>query len=489
MHNSILITSATESFLEYAKVVFASAVVNGGWYGDMLLLTHNVKQDCPQLKWFSEHGISIKESDTDVHPKIARYQIFGEKYKKWDHILYMDADIYVAHDLDGLSEYSYGLWAVFDAGTPTMSKYGFDDQSRVLNVGVLWFSTDQNSDQKYLEIKSLTENLNRTMPHLKGRDQHIINSYFKGQWNELPIEYNVLLDTVAKKGNIFREIDGVVIHFAGDKALCGHFDEKIKKVMKLFDAGISLPTKLTIQKDVYKEKLVELTIRPGDSLWGLFGNNWTKVYNSPVNVDFKEEFPDPDFIDIDAVIYAPSVFIADGTHPLCKTVAVAGEFILDLFDPEQHLVGAEIGCCWATTSEVLLSSFPHLRLYMVDSWANYPNYRVMDYESYYRAAMNRTDFAKDRRIVLRGLSEEMASHCVEPLDFVFIDANHSYDFVKQDLELWYPKVKEGGLVSGHDWQMNGVVQAVQEFAGKIGKDIEITKSTYPFDTRSWYFWK
>jgi hypothetical protein len=37
------------------------------------------------------------------------------------------------------------------------------------------------------------------------------------------------------------------------------------------------------------------------------------------------------------------------------------------------------------------------------------------------------------------------------LDFIYIDANHSYDFVKEDLELWYPKVKPGGWVMGHDY--------------------------------------
>ena len=39
----------------------------------------------------------------------------------------------------------------------------------------------------------------------------------------------------------------------------------------------------------------------------------------------------------------------------------------------------------------------------------------------------------------------------ESLDFVYIDANHAYDFVKQDIELWWPKVKKGGWLCGHDF--------------------------------------
>ena len=39
----------------------------------------------------------------------------------------------------------------------------------------------------------------------------------------------------------------------------------------------------------------------------------------------------------------------------------------------------------------------------------------------------------------------------ESLDFVYIDANHAYDFVKEDLEMWWPKIKKGGYICGHDY--------------------------------------
>jgi hypothetical protein len=55
------------------------------------------------------------------------------------------------------------------------------------------------------------------------------------------------------------------------------------------------------------------------------------------------------------------------------------------------------------------------------------------------------------------------------IDFVFIDANHEYYSVKEDISVWFPKVKVGGVIAGHDYE-NGwadVDKAVNEFfAGK-----------------------
>ena len=51
------------------------------------------------------------------------------------------------------------------------------------------------------------------------------------------------------------------------------------------------------------------------------------------------------------------------------------------------------------------------------------------------------------------------------LDFVFIDANHHYDGVKEDILKWLPKIKDGGIMAGHDYNMHswpGVVKAIHE---------------------------
>ena len=59
----------------------------------------------------------------------------------------------------------------------------------------------------------------------------------------------------------------------------------------------------------------------------------------------------------------------------------------------------------------------------------------------------------------------------ESLEFVFIDASHQYKDVKDDIQAWFPKVKKGGIIAGHDYSWcDDVKRAVDEFF--IGKSIE-----------------
>jgi hypothetical protein len=68
--------------------------------------------------------------------------------------------------------------------------------------------------------------------------------------------------------------------------------------------------------------------------------------------------------------------------------------------------------------------------------------------------------------------EAVADFDDESVDWVYIDGDHHYAAVKSDLELWYPKVRPGGILSGRDfglddrWWGDGVTRAVREFAAE-----------------------
>lgn len=69
---------------------------------------------------------------------------------------------------------------------------------------------------------------------------------------------------------------------------------------------------------------------------------------------------------------------------------------------------------------------------------------------------------------IKSLSWEAADRFEDhSVDFVFIDAGHDYESVKKDLAAWLPKVKEGGIISGHDYSSRwpGVKQAIHERFG------------------------
>lgn len=66
------------------------------------------------------------------------------------------------------------------------------------------------------------------------------------------------------------------------------------------------------------------------------------------------------------------------------------------------------------------------------------------------------------------------------VDMVFIDASHEYEYVKRDLEAWWPKVKPGGIFAGHDFfYAPGVRQAVEEFFRSKGREFRTIN-------QSWY---
>lgn len=80
----------------------------------------------------------------------------------------------------------------------------------------------------------------------------------------------------------------------------------------------------------------------------------------------------------------------------------------------------------------------------------------------------------------------------ESLDLIYIDANHTYEGAKADIEAWYTKVKKGGFVTGDDYwdRMSpkrhvrfGVVRAVNEFAEKNGLTV------HPLTLHGWVILK
>ena len=132
-------------------------------------------------------------------------------------------------------------------------------------------------------------------------------------------------------------------------------------------------------------------------------------------------------------------------------------------------VGVYTGASCAFLAKQLLARGAKFELSAVDLWdetsQGYPPMANVYNEFVDR--LHREGLFEHVRI-LRTESVKAAAHFQDAsLDFVFIDADHSYEHVKADIEAWKPKMKVGGMLSGHDYgEPCGVKQAVDELLGE-----------------------
>ncbi len=117
--------------------------------------------------------------------------------------------------------------------------------------------------------------------------------------------------------------------------------------------------------------------------------------------------------------------------------------------------GAEVGVWEGWFSDLICKAVPGVHLTCVDSWRAYGEYRdkkndQVRLDHAFKTATDRlTPYGCD---ILRMSSVEAAKRIPDgSLDFVYLDGNHARKYVDEDLAAWAPKVRKGGLVSGHDY--------------------------------------
>ena len=139
--------------------------------------------------------------------------------------------------------------------------------------------------------------------------------------------------------------------------------------------------------------------------------------------------------------------------------------------------GAELGVCDGDLSQTILEQVIPYRLYLVDAW----RYLDLGYndklmvndkrqEDRYRRVVRRFFNSQQVRII-RSLTDAVGEiFDRESLDWVYVDADHSYQGCLRDLTVCDPVVKPTGYILGHDYdnKLPGVIQAVSEFVAKRG---------------------
>ena len=166
-----------------------------------------------------------------------------------------------------------------------------------------------------------------------------------------------------------------------------------------------------------------------------------------------------------------------------------------LIKEHQLEIGCEVGVAFGHHSELMLQQPSIKHIYSVDPYKHfdpneYPNDTMNLPQSYhdvlYLRTKNRLEHFKERSTLLRATSIQAAKIIGdESLDFVFLDANHTYKAVKKDIKAWYPKIKSGGILVGDDYFDRichvGVKPAVDEFCQKHS----LTITRYGHEGRVW----
>lgn len=137
----------------------------------------------------------------------------------------------------------------------------------------------------------------------------------------------------------------------------------------------------------------------------------------------------------------------------------------------KNAVCAEIGVAEGFNSADMLA-WGIKYLYMVDMWESVPSMKgdasspQTWHDANYTAAKNRVAKYEGKYELLRGPSSRMAQHVADnSLDLIHLDGDHSYEGVLADLQAYYPKMKSGSIISGHDYlaRQYGVRAAVAHF--------------------------
>ena len=120
----------------------------------------------------------------------------------------------------------------------------------------------------------------------------------------------------------------------------------------------------------------------------------------------------------------------------------------------------EIGTHRADFAADFLYNWRGQKLLCVDPWKNPPGYEYQAarlwggaqtrYQDYEQARLNLAPY-KGRAVLFMGTSEQAKAGVADStLDFVHLDGDHTEPAVTQDITWWWPKLKPGGILAGHD---------------------------------------
>lgn len=158
------------------------------------------------------------------------------------------------------------------------------------------------------------------------------------------------------------------------------------------------------------------------------------------------------------------------------------EFIKDLFDryvviyglPFPKLRMLEIGSYMGESTAMFASSMLFDEIHCIDPFVGKEKFNdnhFYDWEKVYEEFKLNTRFFDNIKLHMDFSYNIYNKFDDDFFDFIYIDANHEYDEVKKDIELYLPKLADNGFIGGHDYHevWPGVIEAVKDTVGEPTK--------------------
>ena len=167
-----------------------------------------------------------------------------------------------------------------------------------------------------------------------------------------------------------------------------------------------------------------------------------------------------------------------------------------------NAVCAEVGVRDGDNAQRIVDANNPELLYLIDPWDTLTSWWGEDEgsvftqkrrDAYHQSYLNTCEKFEDNdkvKIIKKHSVDAAKDFDDNYFDWVYIDGDHRYEYVLEDLNCWLPKVKNGGSLVGHDWCHKQVEQAVKEFLKSNPKcKLTYTSSEQGHDGHSEYLIK
>jgi len=150
------------------------------------------------------------------------------------------------------------------------------------------------------------------------------------------------------------------------------------------------------------------------------------------------------------------------------------------------IIAVEIGTYKGHNAENILKELNVKKLYIIDPYEEYETYLISEnhqtqkrLSNVERKAKKRLKKSQDKIIWVKKYSNDAVKDVPDNIDFIYIDGNHEYEYVKKDIENYWKKVKKGGILAGHDIaSFLGVAKAFVEFCYENKLTPNITRTDW-----------